>query len=69
MIALGAEVVARGPSAERTIPQRRKAMRAALKEARRLEARHTGQLTVRVLDDYSRNLPDNPADDDAEAKS
>lgn len=38
-------------SAERTIPQRRKAMQAALKEARRLEARHTGQLTVRVLDD------------------
>jgi hypothetical protein len=38
-------------SAERTIPQRRKAMQAALKEARRLEARHSGQLTVRVLDD------------------
>lgn len=38
-------------SAERTIPQRRKAMQAALKEARRLEARHAGQLTVRVLDD------------------
>jgi beta-lactamase superfamily II metal-dependent hydrolase len=38
-------------SAERTIPQRRKAMHAALKEAHRLEARHTGQLTVRVLDD------------------
>ena len=38
-------------SAERATPQRRKAMHAALKEARRLEARHTGQLTVRVLDD------------------
>jgi hypothetical protein len=38
-------------SAERTTPQRRKAMQAALKEARRLEVRHTGQLTVRVLDD------------------
>ena len=38
-------------SAERAIPQRRKAMHAALKEARRLEARHAGQLTVRVLDD------------------
>lgn len=38
-------------SEERTIPQRRKAMRAALKEARRLEARHTEQVTVRVLAD------------------
>lgn len=38
-------------SEQRTIPQRRKAMRAALDEARRLEARHTGQVTVRVLPD------------------
>jgi hypothetical protein len=38
-------------SAERTIPQRRRAMTAALKEARRLAARHAGQLAVRVLDD------------------
>jgi len=38
-------------SEERTIPQRRKAMRAALKEARRLESRHTGQVTVTVLAD------------------
>jgi hypothetical protein len=38
-------------SEERTIPQRRKAMRAALKEARRLEARHTEQVTVTVLAD------------------
>ena len=38
-------------SEERTIPQRRKAMKAALKEARRLESRHTGQVTVRVLAD------------------
>ncbi|GAA4115975.1 hypothetical protein GCM10022415_12720 [Knoellia locipacati] len=38
-------------SEQRTVPPRRKAMRAALDEARRLEARHTGQVTVRVLPD------------------
>ena len=38
-------------SEARAIPSRRKAMRAALKEARRLEARHTEQVTVRVLAD------------------
>ena len=38
-------------SAERTLPARRTAMRAALKEARRLESRHTEQVSVRVLED------------------
>ncbi|KAB7743304.1 MBL fold metallo-hydrolase [Nostocoides sp. F2B08] len=38
-------------SVERTLPQRRKALRAALHEAHRLQTRHPGQLTVRVLQD------------------
>lgn len=38
-------------SEHRATPHRRKAMGAALKEARRLEDRHTGQITVRVLED------------------
>ena len=38
-------------SAERTIPQRRKAMRAALKEATTAGDKHAEQVTVRVLAD------------------
>jgi len=38
-------------SERRTIPQRRKALRAAIREAREAASRHTDRITVKVLDD------------------